>query len=1465
MYRKLLCLLIALFLISGCTGNKEETAKPRLELLGVAETNTAKAMDQKAKQVDSKDAEINKLTSISSGKKDFTLMIYMVGSNLESRGGAATSDLREIEAVDLDYNKNNIIVYTGGSRRWNSDIPNTNNSILDMSKDKEERIVAQTAVSADMGATLTLSSFINFCTDNYPAEHYGLVCWDHGGGPVWGYGADELYDNDSLLLQEMNEAMSQTIFKDGKKLDFIGFDACLMCSLELAELWKDHASYMVASQELEAGDGWDYSFLKTLNSSSAGEDIVKAIVDSYGRYYEENQSEFYHPEATLSAIDLSKIDDLSKSLDSFLEALSDDYDEESRAELYKILAEVKMFGLAAGTGEDGYDLLDVVDLLENYKDEYPELSDKIINGVKEAVILESSNVENTSGISIYFPGANKQLYEASKELDIYQSEAMNRFNDTYVRAIRPDKNVDWNFGEISYGEDSLDLKLSDDQISELASATYTVLRRNSFGRYGYTLCNISIRPDEEKILHIPSDPKVIGAVSDLSESFIPWTFMELDNTSDGKNLRTVLSYLSAGADFTDFDRNADEKIQISIRTYDDSDKVVIKDVVAEQSGAGLSGKGSIDVSHYKTIIDGAFGAYTPSRDEEGHMNPFYDWDIAGIEYYPLDLENNFHFVSKKLSEYDGEYVVQVICKDIDGNIHASDIYELPRQADQNITIKTNKGSMYFRFAEDHFEMAGYEGEDEILNIPEQISSFPVTVIANSSTSANETVKELNLSANILEIKDEAFRGWKALEKVSLEENLSIIGASAFKRCQNLKEINLPSSLTSLGRGAFSYCDLEEVELPEGLSYIGAIPFTGNENLKAINVEAGNKNYVSIDGVLFSADKKILINYPAKASDTYNIPEGTVEINYGAFAECPLKHVKFPSSLKKIGNNAFFECPYLEELEFNEELEEIGERAFGELLLFSFGLNERPVLKEVSIGPNVNYIGQKAFNGLLIENFSVDENNETYASAGGFITNKAKDTIKEAPRAMKELVEIPQSVTTLNPGIFADCEYVEEFFIPDSTFRFAKDVFPIAGYEYDEEGNSIEVYDVIIHCSEGSAAEEYAMMFNIPYDHIEDVELRVKERFTQDTENGQFEFDVYKDHVALVGYKGDDEILEIPDEFNDLKVTEIYKRKASDYSDTVYDGTKIRKIVLPDHLEKMDVSIFNGFYYLEDIAFNNEADNYVIKDQMIMDKDQKKLIYYFASDSEKVELPQGLEVICTDAFRRTFNIKKVILPNSLITIESSSLNGLYDLEEVVFNEGLKTIERNAFGMNELKNIKLPSTLETIGSYVFRIAADQEELRISENLKSIGDNAFYGSEEQFYCADRYIHLGKDTKVSASSFSGLLFEGYEVDKDNSEYEADGLFLLDKEHKKVIACATLTPETVRIPEGIEELGPGSFEYCAKLKDIYVPDSMLRVYSTTFKADYSSEERYHVTVHCKKGSEISRYLKANNIPCVEE
>ena len=295
--RILSLLLAAMLTVSGCAGggvgdsagagspsasgtasgseSMEDAAEQGSEFEEEAQGEYARAMAKRSQSSENSDPTIISIAA-SEGKKGkkgkakkkaCTVMIYMVGSNLESRLGNATKDLEEIDGAGLGFENYNVIVYTGGSARWVGDVPCDRNCVLDMSRKGDERIVAQTNGNANMGLPETLSAFLNYCGENYPADHNALILWDHGGGPLWGYGVDELYDSDSLLLTEMRAAMDGSAFRggaDGKKLDMVGFDACLMGSLECMTIWKDYAEYYVGSEELEPGDGWNYAFLKVL-------------------------------------------------------------------------------------------------------------------------------------------------------------------------------------------------------------------------------------------------------------------------------------------------------------------------------------------------------------------------------------------------------------------------------------------------------------------------------------------------------------------------------------------------------------------------------------------------------------------------------------------------------------------------------------------------------------------------------------------------------------------------------------------------------------------------------------------------------------------------------------------------------------------------------------------------------------------------------------------------------------------------------------------------------------------------------------------------------------------------------------------------------------------------------------------------------------------------------------------------
>ena len=125
-------------------------------------------------------------------EKTNTIMIYMVGTNLESKDGYGTDDLQEMMGSGFDDSRTNLLVFTGGCSGWQCDIPNSYIAVWHVTSGGMRRVTSNSS-NSDMGMAETLADFVNFSTEYFPAQHYGLVLWDHGGGPLLSYGSDDFY------------------------------------------------------------------------------------------------------------------------------------------------------------------------------------------------------------------------------------------------------------------------------------------------------------------------------------------------------------------------------------------------------------------------------------------------------------------------------------------------------------------------------------------------------------------------------------------------------------------------------------------------------------------------------------------------------------------------------------------------------------------------------------------------------------------------------------------------------------------------------------------------------------------------------------------------------------------------------------------------------------------------------------------------------------------------------------------------------------------------------------------------------------------------------------------------------------------------------------------------------------------------------------------------------------------------
>lgn len=195
---------------------------------------------------------------------EWTVMIYMCGANLESDNSLATSDIEEILGISGQPDDVNIIIETGGSQSWHTPSSYLNgatsipNSQLGRWHVENNKLVKDSFITnADMSAKETYKSFLQWGLDDYPADNVGVILWNHGAGLEGVCLDDKMNDGyHGLLNSEMQWAHSQVITD---KLEFIGFDACLMQNMEIADFNAPYFNYQIASQQLENGEGWYYT------------------------------------------------------------------------------------------------------------------------------------------------------------------------------------------------------------------------------------------------------------------------------------------------------------------------------------------------------------------------------------------------------------------------------------------------------------------------------------------------------------------------------------------------------------------------------------------------------------------------------------------------------------------------------------------------------------------------------------------------------------------------------------------------------------------------------------------------------------------------------------------------------------------------------------------------------------------------------------------------------------------------------------------------------------------------------------------------------------------------------------------------------------------------------------------------------------------------------------------------------
>lgn len=382
-------------------------------------------------------------------------MVYMAGDNNLSAAG--DEDLVEMRQIGSSDRVNVLVEFDNAGNHGTRRIHITKGGV-------DETI--ESLGETDSGSPEVLANFISWAAENYPADRYALILWNHGGG--WepsevdriarsvnspGYNGREVSERsssslgkaffrssleeifsadssaerailsddgtghslDTIELGKVIEAGVKTI---GQPFDLLGMDACLMSNLEVVYQLRDHVHYVVASEENEPGEGWPYDrILGTLvaNPDITTSDFAQSIVKDYIAWYEEMD---FGDVVTQTAYDVSRIQELVAPI-SALASLAIQNITEIRQAIWS--AQLKTTSFHGGT------LLDIGHFCEelNQRSEIPDIkaatsavAEAHTVGEGRALIAEGHSgkkVKDCHGVTFYFPMKNISRYYGNLE------------------------------------------------------------------------------------------------------------------------------------------------------------------------------------------------------------------------------------------------------------------------------------------------------------------------------------------------------------------------------------------------------------------------------------------------------------------------------------------------------------------------------------------------------------------------------------------------------------------------------------------------------------------------------------------------------------------------------------------------------------------------------------------------------------------------------------------------------------------------------------------------------------------------------------------------------------------------------------------------------------------------------------------------------------------------------------------
>ena len=761
-------------------------------------------------------------------------------------------------------------------------------------------------------------------------------------------------------------------------------------------------------------------------------------------------------------------------------------------------------------------------------------------------------------------------------------------------------------------------------------------------------------------------------------------------------------------------------------------------------------------------------------------------------------------------------------------------------------MKEYNGFQYYE-EEGYIVIDNYFGKDEVVNIPAEIEGKKVKKLgAGSIGNTTLGINKVIIPNTVEEIGQSAFAQLTELKEIEIPESVKKIGQYAFM-LTGLKSISIPDGVEVIGNQAFNLCfDLEEVNLGKNVKIIGEEAFYQCYNLKKINLnnvetigkgaftECNNFEKIEFGKNIKTIESKAFNN----CKNLKSINLGNVkEIGDKAFFNCPIEKVFIPKTLEKIGEEVFtidtknividndspikdtlllYDYVYSKEkstedgfvyYEKSDKIIITGYTGRESDLKIPEKINNKPVkeirknedsskefkaLTSLVIPKTVEKIGENAFRSGEIEDLTLNEGLKEIGEYAFYYNN------------IKSLV-IPRSVEKIGEGAFESCYLLKNLTLQDGIKEIGNNAFQVTNIK------NIFIPKTLEKMGESVFPNINKENIEIDEDSLIKEELLTYKFISEDgyyKYYGDFIYSLFgEDEAFLTQYIGEDEVLEIPKEIDGKKVKQVDM--------DIFNGTNVKKVIIPETVERINNSSFS----------------------------KNKI--------EEVTIPKSVKTIAGFAFAGCLNLKKVTL-----------------------EDGIEEINSGAFLNAPIESIEIPKSITYMGDYVFS-NIPKDKIKIDDNCKIKDEllNYYFVDYENIIDIFDYTHRNYETVCTDREFEWALCKnsgdftyynekGGVVIVEYSGKESDLVEIPDtingKKVKKILSFEKRDSngekvkineikigkwveeigrgafmgskiEKLTIPKNVKKIGEASFAYCENLKSLVLEEGVEEIGSEAF------------------------------------